>query len=254
MHAASNFYGYRGEWPGKERFVPADYSGFAGFGCARVVLHTAAPKPISGGVPLKAAVAPHGQGGVRLSVAWPSGVTVRSVVWQDSMNNTIAAVAPVGQDSAELEVPCFCGCTGQPACDHAQRFSVRVLAADGSHSRAGITLDPIGNAMWLATVDYKQYLPAGSSFSTTVESSELDLGGGLTSIHYPAASDNAVIIVIAAAVAVVLVAAAVGVGLWYVCHRRRQRQRVANGVEGSSQLWIEEGVEGIHCGKEGDKV
>lgn len=44
-HSALGFMGFRGEWPFAEAYEQADYTGFAGLECAKLVLTTAAPAP-----------------------------------------------------------------------------------------------------------------------------------------------------------------------------------------------------------------
>ena len=171
-HTAPNFYGFRGEFPFAEFYERADYTGYAGLNCLNLVLSTGVAAPplaklplslelidsrgsqaSSCGAPLQPEVA------LRL----PQGVAIASITWRDNLNGTLPALRgraavtlpplrPVAESSSD---PAF-GCTGS-LCP-GQTYSVQVLAADGRHSRAEVTVTRLGLQGVQATVRYKFYL------------------------------------------------------------------------------------------------
>lgn len=122
-YSVSGLYGFRGEWPGSEAYVAADYDGFAGgLRCATLALTAgAAPPPDE-----------------PLAIAWSLELATRtlrltspaeleSITWRDDLNRTVGVALAPGSAGAAAVLPAATLQAGALA------IRAQVLARDGRH-------------------------------------------------------------------------------------------------------------------------
>lgn len=159
-YSVSGLYGFRGEWPGSEAYVAADYDGFAGgLRCATLALTAgAAPPPDE---PL--AIAWSLELGTR-TLRLTSEVELESVTWKDDLNRTVGVALAPGSAGAAAALP--------PATLQAGALAIRaqVLARDGRHLALSILAPGLASGGTPGTVrvqaSTKHYLLSGLRYES----------------------------------------------------------------------------------------
>ena len=161
FYKVSNFYGYRGEWPGREEYLQSNYSGYSILPCAQLRLRTNADPPrgqLNATIsiqnpalelqnnsiqvevlnPSESSIAKEdmlpgcqeavgqsakGLHDLVLSVSWSQEDDVISIVWKDRFNRTIASGMEAEIKTSTSALP----------------IRIRVLADDGRQTLLAIT-------------------------------------------------------------------------------------------------------------------
>lgn len=234
-YTAFGFFGFRGEWPFKEQYLQADYSGYKSLECAHITVRTAAAAPAgrlelslaaeAAALPGAAAAAAAAaqscslQRAASLSVSWGGGVRARSVVWRDGANRTLGSVAVApGQTAASLAASVL-------------PVSAHVLAEDGRHTHAAFSAE--GEEL---VGRLKYYEPGALSYRRQHL-------GAVQAQPPECAADSAGLVWLIAGVAVLSVALAAGVVVlgvlgaqWRAARRPRRRAKTAPADAPGAQL------------------
>jgi hypothetical protein len=193
---------------------------------------------------------------LRLKLQVPAGQQLSSVIWKDALNRTLhvqtgsslaggANLAGAGWATAEVELPATSeGVSG------GGHYSVLVLAPDGRHARADISLESATNSGQLA-VRFKYYSSRQLSYDqqalvlswpqahapcpTDRVSTQEGQGQVASSVSDSSKAGGLPIAVLGAAAGggAVLLAAIVAGCCWH-CRRRRRHQQQAAGLERDS--------------------
>lgn len=185
-YSAKGYYGYRGEWPGRENFRQADYSGFETLKCSKIVIKTGAPPPPKENVEVKVQSIGHSAAScsaLSVGLSWPGDVEVSSVVWKDALNNTVWQYTPSkATNSSIAELPVMeltlppteytrpattrtdttspisspPSCRGSD-CPKEPRFYGHILFNDGRHTAVNLVFNNNGIKLGKVTVNTRYY-------------------------------------------------------------------------------------------------